>query len=111
MGERAQLHPNDELGWLVDRIAEPDGARNLCPKACARAKAALRTERANMATAAERDRALCRELDEYRDALLLARDALDRLMGESDLDDDDSIEMRTMRAIARALERGEGAER
>lgn len=44
-------------------------------------------------------------------ALSLARDALDRMMGDTDLDDDDSIEMRAMRAIARALERGEGAER
>jgi hypothetical protein len=56
-----------------------------------------------MNLAAERDRALCGELDECRDALMLARDALDRLMGDTDLDDDDSLEMRAMRAIDRAL--------
>ena len=57
-----------------------------------------------LAIAAERDRNLSNANDEMRDALLLARDALDRLMGDSDLADDDSIEQRAMRAIARALE-------
>ena len=102
---KAQLHPNDSLGWLVDRMADPDGDHRLCPKACARAKAALLQERANMALAAERDRELCDHMSECWDALVLARDAIDRLMGDSDLidGDDDSVEMRAMRAIARAL--------
>lgn len=57
-----------------------------------------------LAIAAERDRNLSNANDEMRDALLLARDALDRLMGDSDLEEDDSIEQRAMRSIARALE-------
>jgi hypothetical protein len=47
-------------------------------------------------------------LDEYRDALMLARDALDGFMGDSDLDDDGSLEMRAMQAINRALRAGGG---
>lgn len=66
---RAQLHPSDDLGWLVDRMADPDGDHRLCPKACARAKAALLREREMMALAAERDRALCAEVDDLQRAL------------------------------------------
>lgn len=76
--EKAQLHPSDDLGWLVDRMADPDGRRDLCPKACARAHAALLRERRMMDVAAERDRAFIAEVDDLRDALrklLLSRDA------------------------------------
>lgn len=41
--ERAQLDPNDALGWLVD-MAEQQRT-GLCPKAVARAKQALRVLR------------------------------------------------------------------
>lgn len=40
---------------------------------------------------------------ELRAAAELARRALDNLMGDSDLDDDDSLEMRAMQALTRAL--------
>lgn len=63
---KAQLHPHDDLGWLVDRMADPDGDRRLCPKACARAKAALLREREMMRIAAARDRALTAEVDDLR---------------------------------------------
>ena len=45
MSDKAQMSPSDELGWLVDMMADPDKDRRLCPKACARAKAALLCER------------------------------------------------------------------
>lgn len=47
---RAQLDGHDSLGWLVD-LAEAGKMSGACPKACARAKAALIAERELLATA------------------------------------------------------------
>lgn len=44
------------------------------------------------------------ENQELRDMLAQAHDALDRLMGDSDREDDDSFEMRVMQKISRFLE-------
>ena len=66
--KQAQLNPNDDLGWLVDRMADPDPGRRLCPKACARAKASLLSLRSNMRTAADRDRVLTAENDDLHAA-------------------------------------------
>lgn len=45
-----------------------------------------------------------------RRVLGIAQDALDRMMGDSDLDGDDSFEMRAMKAIASTLEEAPNAD-
>ncbi len=49
------------------------------------------------------------EVERLREALRLGRDALDRLMGGTDLDDDDSVEMRACRAMSAVLEETKGS--
>jgi hypothetical protein len=53
-----------------------------------------------MGTDAARIAELEAERDEYRDALTLCVAALDSLMGDTDIDGDESLEMRAMQAAA-----------
>jgi hypothetical protein len=65
---KAQIHPSDALGWLIDRMDDPS-PRNMCPKACARAKQALLNLRKQIDVAADRDRELCAYIEDLEGAL------------------------------------------